>query len=432
MSARLSCKKGPLYHIDSISVRGTAKIANQFLQRHLGITNNSSYNKEKLSAVSKRLSELAFVQEFQPAELQMLGTGSILNIYLQPKPSSQVNFLIGVLPGSDQTGKLRLTGDANLNLKNTLGTGETILFNWQQLQVQSPRLNIGFQQPFIFHSPFGVDFSFGIFKKDSAFVQLNAQLGLQYLLNANQSGKLFVQQQNTFLLASGIDSNLIKATKLLPLNIDVSAINIGVDYEFNNTNYRFNPVSGNEFKLVSSVGLKTITRNNNVLALTDATFNYGLLYDSLQLKVYQFKFKLAAAHYFTTGKNRTLKVAVSCGLFKSPNIFRNELFQIGGYKILRGFDEESIYATQYGIATTEYRYITGLNSYLYGFIDAGMVKKKYQQVNIAGNFVSAGIGLSFETKVGLLNMSFAVGKRNDLTFNLNQSAKIHFGYINYF
>ena len=428
----LNVKKGPLYHIDSISINGKISISNAFLQHYLGIPNGSFYNKEKLQLVSKKLLELPYLKEQQPAELRMLGTGSILDVYLQTKRSSQINFLVGFLPAGSETGKLKLTGDINLNLKNALGTGETILVNWQQLQQKSPRLNLGFQQPYIFKSPFGIDFSFEIFKKDSAFVQLNAQLGLQYLLSANQSGKLFIQKQNTFLLSSGIDTNLVKATKMLPFNIDVSAVNIGIDYEFNNTNYRFNPRTGNQIKLVTLVGLKTISKNDDIINLTDPNFKYAALYDGLKLKAYQLKLTTNVVHYIPLGKRSTLKTVVNGGIFNSPNIFRNELFQLGGNKLLRGFNEESIYATQYAVATAEYHYLIGLNSYFLGFIDAGWVKNKYQLVEVKNNFSSAGIGLVFETKVGLLNLSFAVGKRNDIPFNLSQSSKIHFGYINYF
>ncbi len=432
MAATLAVKKGPLYHIDSISVKGTAKISNAFLQQYLSITNGSIYNQDKLNQVSKKLLELPYLQEQQPSELSMLGTGSVLNLYLLPKRSSQVNFLIGFLPSNNETGKLQLTGDVNLNLKNALGAGETILLNWQQLQLKSPRLNIGFQQPYIFKSPFGVDFSFDIFKKDSAYLQLNAQFGVQYLLSANQSGKLFIQQQNTFLLGSGVDTNQVKLTKSLPLNIDVSALNFGIDYSFNNTNYRFNPLYGNEISLFGTIGLKTISKNNDILSLTDPSFNYATLYDSIKLKSYQFRIKGTFAHYLPTGKRSTLKLIMNAGIYNSPVAFRNELFQIGGYKLLRGFDEESIYTTQFIVPTAEYRYLIGLNSYLYGFIDAGWTKSKYQSQNFANSFISSGLGLLFETKLGLLNMSFAIGKRNDVNFNLSNAAKIHFGYINYF
>ncbi len=432
VAAVLKVEKGPLYHIDSLRVYGKVKIANHVLQRYLGITNHSLYDRAKLEQVSRRLADLPYLQEQQPSDITMLGTGSVLNLYLQPRRSSQVNFLVGFLPENNQTGKLQLTGDVNLNLKNALGSGETILVNWQQLQLKSPRLNIGYQHPFIFRSPFGLDFSFELFKKDSTFLQLNAQAGIQYLFSARQSGRLFIQQQRTTLLAAGTDTQLVKSTRRLPPNIDVSAVNVGLDYEWNNTNYRFNPRSGNEVKLYGSVGIRTIKPNNEITSLTDPGFNFQSLYDSLQLKTYQFRLRMQAAHYFPVGRRATVKTQLSGGWFNSPNIFRNELFQIGGFRLLRGFDEESIFATRYGVFTAEYRYLLGLNSYLFGFTDAGWVQNKFQDIHITGQFLSTGVGMLFETRFGLLNMSFAVGKRSDTPFDFRRASKIHFGYVNYF
>lgn len=432
MDALLRARKGPLYHVDSIRVFGKAKISKNFLRHYLNISNGSLYNKEKLGLVNKRLLELPYLQEMQPADVTMLGTGSVLNLYLAPKRSSQANFLIGFLPGAGQSGKLQLTADVNLDLKNALSNGETILLKWQQLQIKSPRLNLGFQQPYIFNTNFGFDFAFDLFKKDSTFLQINALVGLQYLLSANQSGKIFGQWQNSFLLGTGVDTNLVKATKRLPPNIDVSAVNIGLEYEWNKTDYRLNPRKGNEIKLTGAVGIKHIKKNNEILNLKDPVFSYASLYDSVKARSYQFRIKWSAAHFFPIGKQATLKTALHGGLFISPNTFRNELFQIGGYKLLRGFNEESIYATQYAVLTAEYRYRLALNSYIFGFADAGWVKNKYQTTDLKNNFIAAGLGLVFETKFGLLNISYAAGKQNDVQFNLREASKIHFGYINYF
>lgn len=431
-NAQLKVNKGLLYHVDSIRVFGKAKISKSFLARYLNIPDGSLFNKEKLEQVAERISELPFLQEEQPNDITMLGTGSVLNLYLNPKKSSVFNFLIGLLPAANQASKFQLTADVNLNLKNALSKGETILFNWQQLQVKSPRLNLGFQQPYIFNSNFGVDFLFDLFKKDSTFLQVNGQLGLQYLLSANQSGKFFVQWQNSFLLANGVDTNQVKLTRQLPPNIDVSAVNTGLDYEWVKTDYRLNPRKGNEIKLTASVGIKKIKRNNDILSIKDPLFNYSTLYDSVKERSYQFRIKLIAAHYFAVGKQSTVKLAVNSGIFNSQNIFRNELFQIGGFKLLRGFNEESIYATQYAVSTAEYRIRVGLNSYFFSFIDAGLVKNKYLSVNIKNSFISTGLGMVLETKFGLLNISYALGKRNDVNFNIREASKIHFGYVNYF
>ena len=432
INAMLKANKGLLYHIDSIRVYGKAKISKNFLYHYLSMPKGSLYNKEKLEQVGKKILELPYLQEAQPDDVTMLGNGSVLNLYLVPKKSSQFNFLIGVLPTADQGNKFQITADVNLNLKNALSNGESILFNWQQLQQKSPRLNLGYQQPYIFNSNFGFDFLFDLFKKDSTFLQVNGQVGLQYLLSANQSGKFFVQWQNSFLLGGGVDTNLIKITRTLPANIDVNSTSFGIDYNRVNTDYHLNPRSGNEIKITASVGIKNIKRNNDILSIKDPSFNYASLYDSVKEKSYQFRVIVSGAHYFPVGKQSTLKTAVNAAVYNSQSIFRNELFQIGGYRLLRGFDEESIYATQYVVTTAEYRIRVSLNSFFFSFIDGALVKNKYQNINLKNTFVSTGLGMALETKLGLLNISYAIGKRDDVQFNLRGASKIHFGYVNYF
>ena len=255
---------------------------------------------------------------------------------------------------------------------------------------------------------------------------------MQFSLAANQKGKIFVQWQNNSLLAGAVDTNQIKSSKKLPANIDVNSTNVGLNYEWIKTNYRFNPRTGNELDIVATVGIKNVKQNSDIINIKDPAFNYASLYDSIKPRSYQLKVKLAAAHYFPIGKASTIKAAIHTGIYSSPGIFRNELFQIGGYKLMRGFDEESIYATRYSIITAEYRNLITLNSYLFLFADAGLVKNKYQSVNVNNQFIGIGIGIVYETKLGLLNLSYALGKRDDIKFNIREASKLHFGYINYF
>jgi hypothetical protein len=42
-----------------------------------------------------------------------------------------------------------------------------------------------------------------------------------------------------------------------------------------------------------------------------------------------------------------------------------------------------------------------------------------------------GMGMAFETKTGIFNISYAVGKRNDVKLDLRQS-KIHLGFVSIF
>lgn len=437
VTALLKVNKGPLYKIDSLRVYGNAKISNNYLQRYLDIPNGSIYSKEKLLRINKKIRELTYVEEEKPSDLTMLGTGSVLNMYLKQKKSSQVNILIGFLPNNDQLAskKMLITGEGNLNLKNALGSGETIGLNFQALQVESQRLNFLYQHPYLFRSPFGLDFAFDMFRKDSSFVNVNFQIGAQYVLSTNQAGKVFFQRSSTILNQGGVNGPQVIQTRRLPAAADVSSIAAGVDYEFNNTDYRFNPRKGNDIRVITSVGTKKIKKNNEILDLKDPgdpSFDFDRLYDTVKLKTYQFRLRLTAARYFPLGNQRsTIKTALNSGFFQSGNIFRNELFQIGGYKLLRGFDEESQYLSQYAVATVEYRYLVGQNSFFFVLADGGWGRDASRGQQLDYTYFGTGMGLAFETKAGIFNLAWAIGKRNDTEFNLRQS-KIHFGFVNYF
>ena len=256
--------------------------------------------------------------------------------------------------------------------------------------------------------------------------------GAQYTLSSTQSGSVFLQQSISNLL--DVDTGQIIASRALPQTADVSAVSLGVSYDFNNTNYRYNPRKGNEITFLGSAGTKKVRENPQIARLkdpNDTSFNYASLYDTVKLSSYEFLAKLAAAHYFPLTKASTLKLGVNAGVFSSPNTYRNELFLIGGYRLLRGFDEQSILASQYAVGTLEYRYLVGINSYLFAFMDAGWAKNDVPGYHLDNTFLGTGLGMAFETKAGIFNISYALGKRNDSKFNFHD-AKIHLGYVSFF
>lgn len=434
ISAVLRVDKGPLYKIDSIRIYGTARISNEFLQRYLNIPNGSLYRKDRLQAITKKLLELPYVQEQQPWNLTMLGEGSVVNLYLKPKKSSQLDALVGFLPSDNPAvgNKVVVTGEATINLQNTLGGGETMQLDWQQLEAGSPRLDILFRQPYLFNSPFGLNASFDLYRQDSTYLDLNLTLGAQYTISDNQSGSVFIQAASSSLL--NIDTAEIIASHALPAEADLSSLSLGVTYDFNNTNYRFNPRRGNEFDILGSAGAKTVHENATIVQLqdpNDSGFNFASLYDTVKLHSYQYLAKLAAAHYFPIGRAATLKLGFNGGMYSSPNTYRNDLFMIGGYKLLRGFDEQSILCSEYAVGTLEYRYLTGLNSFLFAFTDVGWAENTVQGYDLNSMFIGTGVGMAFDTKAGIFNMSFAVGKQGSAPFDFHDT-KIHLGYVSFF
>jgi outer membrane protein assembly factor BamA len=434
ITALLAIETGPQYKIDSLRVVGDARVSSLFLEKYLQLPNGSLYSKSRLAAISKKLSELPYVEQEKPSDLTMMATGSVLNLYLKAKNSSQINALVGFLPNSDPLGvnrKMLLTADVNILLRNSLGSGETMGLTWQQLQRGSPRLNILYEQPYVFRSSFGARFSLDMYKLDSFFVNVNMNLGVNYHLGEKRTASIFLQRRST--IVSGINAAAVIRTKQLPQEADVSSLNLGAGYEYNNTDYRFNPRKGTQFTLSATAGTKKIKKNNLILELedpADPSFKFDRLYDTVKQSAYQFRVNVTGAQFVQLGRQTTLKFAANAGVFQSPVVFRNELFQIGGNRLLRGFNEESQFVSQYGVGTVEFRLLTGLNSAFFGFVDGGWGRYPLEMVK-AHTYISTGAGLSFQPKAGLINVTLAVGKRDDTEFNLRQS-KIHIGFVSFF
>lgn len=425
----LQIQKGVQYKMDSIRVWGNANISNRFLQHYLKLFNNSLYSTDKLNKINNRLNQLPYISSYQNWDILMLSHSYLLNLYLQPKNQNKFDAIVGFLPNNNQSnGKLLLTLDAKLNLKNAFASGENIAINWQQIQPQSPRIDIGFATPYIFNSDAGLSFNFNLYKRDSAYLNVYTDIGIDYELTENKKFKIFVSNFSTRIIEA--DTATIVNTQKLPPVLDINIANLGIAYQYNNTiGTPLNKRKGFDLKIATSFGQKKIKPNTTITSLKTNGFNYNSLYDSLKTNSYQTKTTIAATQYIGLGKQKVLKLAANYGLILTPQYLQNELFQIGGFKLLRGFDEENIFTNQYLVGSVEYRYLLNQNSFFFGFTDAGFTKNKTTNNNY--NFIGAGIGLALETKQGLLNISFAAGKRNDLPFNLRET-KIHIGIINNF
>lgn len=431
--AKLNAVKGPLYSIDSINVEGKVKISTKFLIQYLKLGDGSVYKKSLLSQVSDRIAQLGFVRETRKWTLSLTGTGAMLNLFLESAQNSRFNLLAGFMPDNQQLGgKLLLTGEAEMDLKNAFGSGENIYVNWQQIQVRSPRLQLGFMKPYLLAANTGLDFNFNLLRKDSSFLTLNTKIGLRYEIGPRQVAKVFFQQYSSSLLE--IDTTGIKQTGRLPEILDVKTANAGIEINYNNTDYFLNPQRGLDLEVRLLGGVRNIGRNNAITQLKGANqagTDFSQLYDSLTLRSAQFRFNTKISHYYKLGRQSTLKSGLQAGWIFGKEILLNEMFQIGGIRTLRGFDEESIFSSGYGIATLEYRYLLSRASYLFGFTDAAFIERNTISQKKGNFYAGLGVGITLETKNGMFSLAYAAGKRPNAPINVRE-AKIHFGFVTLF
>jgi outer membrane protein assembly factor BamA len=417
ISAVLNVQKNQLVKIDSIHIKGETSASDLYIYNYLSMKPGIPYNESLIRQIGSRLKEIPFVQQIKPAEIEFTEKSTELYLYIKDKKASQFNGILGVLP-DNETGKITITGDARLRLKNALKRGELIDFNWRKLQTLTQDLKVSFNYPFLFNTPFGIDLNFKLYKQDSTFIELNRNIGVQFLLKGGNYLKVYLNNQTSDLLDA---SNFVNSTTLPPF-ADISTNIYGIGIKKEKLDYRLNPRKGFSVYFNGGAGIKTIKKINDL----DES-----IYDDIKLRSTQYNLDAQAAVYLPLKNRSTVKVGVNAAYIYNENMFINEMHRIGGIKTLRGFDEISIIASAYSIFTLEYRFLLEQNSNLYVFFDGA-----YYENRSTGSFISDtpygfGAGISFQTKPGIFSINYALGKQFDNPI-LFRAAKIHFGFINYF
>jgi outer membrane protein assembly factor BamA len=413
LSAKLLLEKNKLFKVDSIIIKGNAQISKSYLYNYIKIKPGDLYNETLLREVSSRLNEIPFIQVLRQPEIVFTDNDCRLMLYIDKKRAGNINGVAGILP-DNRTGKIVISGDARLNLKNIFGKGEQIDLNWRRLNNNVQDLKTGFAYPFLFNTSFGTDLGLKLFKKDTTFLEITRMAAVQYYLKGGSYFKVFGSFYNSNLLTPKMFAN----ATVLPAFADVSTSLYGIGIKHERLDYRINPRKGFNVLMDVSAGYKKITKNP---ALNE------MLYDNVKLKSIQYHIQSFSELYIPLFKRQTIRLANQTAIIYNENLFNNELMRIGGFRTLRGFDEESIFASLYSITTAEYRFLLDKNSVFYLFFDQAYYERKLKDNNFADAPLGFGIGVNFETKAGIFTLNYALGKQQNNPV-LIRAAKIHFGF----
>jgi len=425
LAAQLVLDKGAVIRFDTVMVRGDGNIAPTYLQRYLGIQSRQLYDHSRVERIRERIQELPFVQLKSDPEVEFIGSRALVVLDLTRQKASRFDFIIGILPNSQQVNRLLVTGTFEGELQNQFGRGERLYARFEQLRPTSPRLDLQFNYPFLANLPLGTDFKLHLYRRDTAFLDLDLDFGVQYLLEGGNYFKVFWNQRSSRLLQ--LNEAVLLATQSLPATLDVSQSSFGLEFQQQALDYRFNPRRGWALFGRGGAGTKRILRNSRITEL-----DLGYLYDTLTLRSFQYRLLGEAENYLPLSKNTTLKFKVSTGwIVSNQAIYQNEQFRIGGNRLLRGFDEEFIFATHYAVSTAEYRLLLSRNSYLYTFGDYAWIANRTTNVQEDYRAYGFGAGISFETRAGLFGLSLAFGARAGTAIDFG-GPKVHFGYVSLF
>jgi hypothetical protein len=393
---------GPLVKIDSIINPEITKKELQLVYKFTDIRNGDLFELNKIYKISENIKNTGFIEEIRPPAYEFIDNKASIYTYFKPQSKNSINGLVGIQPGENET--VQFTGNVALNFQNALSYGEVLKFNWRRMFNSSQNLIAELSYPFLFNTNFEVQGGLDMIKKDSSFFNFNSKLIINYKSNSNFSnGFLFTNNNSTNLLKDDYSSTSVNS--------------FGFVTNFEKLDNPFNPRKGFKIKSEIAYGWKETyaidTVANNILK--SPNFNGNLSFSS----------------YLSLLKRTTFKIKLSGSTIQNNILYENELTRIGGYKTIRGFDEESIWVSSFVLGNFEFRYLIDEKSNVFLFSDFAWTKSKTNNFLMEDYFQSFGFGTNISMPNGLLTLIYGLGRKIDNPF-LIRTGKIHLGFTSYF
>tara|TARA_B110000238_G_scaffold185602_1_gene213982 strand:+ start:430 stop:2079 length:1650 start_codon:yes stop_codon:yes gene_type:complete len=375
--------------LNTVEIKGYDKFPRSFIKHYLGIKTNIPFDLKAIQTKTETLDQLSFTNQLRPAEVLFTQDTTSVYLYLEKNKSNRFDGFLGF--GSEETtGNLELNGYLYLNLVNNLNYGESFVLNYRSDENDLKTFESKLTLPYLFKSPIGSELKLNIFKKDSTFTTAEQSVNLFYQLNPKQ--RLFV----------GIKT--AQSNALEP--IESSTI---VDYKTNAYELRYTYQNRTPKDLLFPVKSQMEVRLSRANRKTSA------------LKTNQNIYLIKAAHLFNLNKSNSLYINLNAQGIDSKNYVSNELLRFGGIRTIRGFEENSINASSFGVLASEYRLRLSPSLYVHSIIDAAYFNTPIKSDQ---KLVGIGFGFGLLTEAGLLKFNLANGQLENQNFRFSDS-KVH-------
>lgn len=383
-------------HVDKVIIRGYDNFPKNYIDHELGLKRGTVFNSEKLEMASRAVNNLLFAEELKPPEVLFTNDSTIIYLYLSKKRSNEFDGIVGFASKEEENG-LEFNGYLDLSINNIFNSGETIALFWKNNGQNRQRFYLETELPYIFNLPLSPKVNFELYRQDSTFNNVKANFSLLYSIIGKGQITANINTENSNDLTNGNTAGIGSYSNLF----------WGLSYTY---------------KILTADALFPVRFDVRFSAMFGSRSNE-------QESVSQTKFLFHTSYLYPINRKNYIFLQNVSGLLDSDNYFENELFRFGGIYNLRGVNEESIFASSYTVFNLEYRFKPNLSSYFYTITDYSFSKNELISQNT--NVLSFGLGYAFQTKAGILNLSYAIGKfeNSPLTFD---NSKVHIKIVSKF
>lgn len=419
LNIRYRFDAGNLYRIDSFLITSKIRESDRFVKNVVRIHEGDMYNHSDIQSIPGLLNNTIYYQQVPAPELTFSEDGKVvIRVKPEVRKASRFDGIIGVLPPVDTSASLQLTGLLDFQLVSPFGAGEILALRFEQLPIGSQRLGVKYIQPWILGTPIKTETELNIFKQDTTFLTRYFKLTPYYQLNRFLALKVWYRSRSSALLSTALYRN----SKTLPPVLDSRDQALGFGFEYDKLDYRLNPTKGFVLRTDFGAGNKVIRRNAGLDSLD---------YDKIVLNLPSREISFYFRYFISPVKRSVIMLGNQTFRLDLSQYFRNDLQTIGGSQLLRGFNENQFFARFYSLFTLEYRYLLDRNSNLFVFVDHAYIDWREADTRQELRPTGIGGGLNFETRAGILNITFATGSVGDIPFTPSRP-RVHFGIVSLF
>jgi outer membrane protein insertion porin family len=397
--------------ISKIEIVGNENTSADVILREIKVKSGDIIYPENNRLLTSRLNRLRFFEPVPDPEFYFNeGKEGILKITVKETNTNNFDGIVGYIPPAQNEETGYLTGLVNINMRNLFGTGRNFSFKWQQLDRNSQELDLRYLEPFLFGLPLNISPRLYQRKQDTVYVDRFVEVTADYQTGENFSFSATFASQS-------IIPTLFEKPVFTVYNSSILTGGVGLRYDTRDD--PVSPVRGINFFSSFSISNKKINGPAEFI-----TPNQVL---QVNLKKINFDFDL----FLELFNRNIVALGVSVREIQGDFIEQSDYFKLGGNSTLRGYREEQFRGNRVAWSNIEYRYLISRRSYLFAFFDSGYYlvngdeSKKIVETSAFKN--GYGFGMSFETGIGLLSVSYALASGEGFS-----DGKIHFGIINQF
>jgi outer membrane protein assembly factor BamA len=410
---------GPLVRIDSVIFKGDIRERDYFLWSLTGVRPGDRFDQRAIDQMPRLLNNSIYFRNAKAPVVTFNGDSAKVVVTLEKRRSGRFDLLLGVLPPKANETKVQFTGLLDIQLVSPVfRAGEILRLRVDKLPGTSQKMLLQYSHPYLFATPVRLQMDFDLLKQDTSFFNRNLRFSSFYQITRPLAIKVYYRQKTSSLIST---TRYRDDSLTVPPVLDSKDQIYGLGFEFENVDYRYNPTRGWWITADFGIGRKRIVNNP---ALHDN------IYTGLQLLQPKREAELLVQFYRSPAKRYVILLANRSYWLQQVQYFTNDMAQIGGSKVLRGFNENEFFANTYSIFTFENRFILEQNSYLFAFMDYAWLENRQANPKIQQPW-GIGAGMAYETKAGIVSVTYAAGKSGQFAFQPARG-RIHVGLVNQF